>query len=298
MRKGIVVALAGLAMGFGGLFAAPAKGLQGGFSVGYNSVGFQLHGMGGEILLGFQGKDEHRPQGSVLRIGLAGAAGTGEADLTEATWDGQSYNDFIPVAGDRAVSSARAGTISALRITEAFNDLGPQQQGQVDGAIAASLYPNGAAAFNQLPAAQQQAIAVATIQSIKDSALEEGLAAYGVTDSKKAKGRGSAFLFSVAYEYVLARGAPGLGFIVGGELYVSQGGYASLDPSLPNASTDGGIGGGGVVGVSYYLKNGLNFAFKTGLGVIDPGEVTLFGVKVEPESLFYASPSFALGFIY
>ena len=275
MRKGIVVALAGLAMGFGGLFAAPAEGLQGGFSVGYNSVGFQLHGMGGEILLGFQGKDGQRPQGSVLRIGLAGAAGTGEADLTEATWNGQRYGDYTAAA-------------TAARIAATSTTAGQQAAGALIARIAAT----------GISPAQATAIATDPLKN-----------AYGVTDATKAEGRGSAFLFSVAYEYVLARGAPGLGFIVGGELYVSQGGFSSTVPDVyPSVSTDGGIGGGGVVGISYYLKNGLNFALKTGLGVVNPGKVNYnfptgvpgqtLSVEVELDQKFYVSPSLSIGFIY
>ncbi len=248
MRKGIIVALATLAMGLTGLFASPAKGLQFGFNAGYSSVGFQLHGMGGELLFGFQGKDEHRPEGSVLRIGLAGASGEGETDLTKAKWGGVSFNNFI--------------------IGTAAQALG------------------GLAGFAQLPAAQQQGAIAGALAGI-----EGGLTQAGISDLTKAKGVGNAFLLSAAYEYVLPQGVPGLGFIVGGELYVSQG-------SLVGESTDGGIGGGGVVGISYYTKNGLNFTFKTGLGVVDPGEVTVTNVKVEPEAKFYASPSFSIGFIH
>ncbi len=369
MRKGIVVALACLAAGFSGLFASPAKGLQFGFNVGYTSVGFQLHGMGGEFLFGFQGQDEHRPKGSVLRIGLAGAAGTSPgANLTKATWNGESYDDFRSgiqnaAAGaaqdiaegvardiaeervaDGGLQAARDGTIQAL----AGAGISEPLQAQVDGAIAAGAYALGAGAqpgapaFTSLPPEAQQEIINEVFQGIRDeaiaseegqaaiagaiaseegqaaiaearataraaaiAALEQGLqAGYGIDDLSKAKGDATAFFVSAAYEYVLGSGMPGLGFIVGGELYVSQGGYASLIPSLPSVSTEGGIGGGGVLGISYYLKNGFNLTVKTGLGVIDPGEVKYdFGggipsLTVEPEKVFYASPTFALGYIY
>ena len=133
MRKEIVVALAVLAMGLAGLFAAPAKGLQFGFNTGYSSVGFQLHGMGGEFLFGFQGQDEHRPQGSVLRIGLAGAAGSGETNLAKAKWSGQNYDGFRigiqnAAAGvaeegiaEGGVQAAKDQVISNFGLTETFD---------------------------------------------------------------------------------------------------------------------------------------------------------------------------------
>ena len=281
MRKGIIVAVATLAMGLTGLFATPAKALQFGFNAGYTSVGFQLHGMGGEFLFGFQGaqgEDDRRPKGSVLRIGLAGAAGMGSTDLTKAIWNGYSYGDF-PLA------AATGAAIQAVGGQAAFLALSQVQQGAILTSAAAN---------------------VPTVRAD----IAQGLAAYGITDATKAKGSATAFFVSAAYEYVLAQGAPGLGFIVGGELYISEGGYAPLDPRLQNVSTEGGIGGGGVVGVSYYLKNGFNMTVKTGLGVVDPGTVTyafptgqaapnhIFSVTVEPELAFYASPTFALGFIY
>ena len=280
MRKGIIVAVATLAMGLTGLFATPAKALQFGFNAGYTSVGFQLHGMGGEFLFGFQGpqgEDDRRPKGSVLRIGLASAAGTGETDLTKAKWNGYSYGDFpLAIATGTAIQAA-----------------------------------GGQAAFSQFPQAQQEAIlagAAASVPAVQ-AGIAQGLGAYGITDATKAKGSATAFFVSAAYEYVLPQGAPGLGFIVGGELYVSQGGYAG-NPGFPSVSTEGGIGGGAVVGVSYYLKNGFNMTVKTGLGVVDPGTVTyafptgqappnhIFPIAVELEAVFYASPTFALGFIY
>ena len=271
MRKGIIVAVATLAMGLTGLFATPAKALQFGFNAGYTSVGFQLHGMGGEFLFGFQGpqgEDDRRPKGSVLRIGLASAAGSGETDLTKAKWrsalpnqSGDSYDAFATAVGQ-----------VLLRL-----------QGQAP--TGPTVLPTGQTAIAQSAAA-----------------------GYNITDLKKAKGSATAFLISAAYEYVLPQGAPGLGFIAGAELYISEGGYAG-NPGFSYASTKGGIGGGGVVGVSYYLKNGFNMTIKTGLGVIDPGTVTYafpnpsaptttVPITVEPELAFYASPTFALGFIY
>ncbi len=260
MRKGIIVSLAALAMGLTGLYASPAKGLQFGFNAGYTSVGLNLHGMGGEFLFGFQGKDEHRPQGSVIRIGLAGASGEGESDLTAATWDGVSY-DVYTAAAQAQVTAA----ITALATL-----------GATGAALAA-----GTAAIQAAAAAPGEA--------------------YGIADkasASAAKGKGTAFLVSAAYEYVLPQGAPGLGFIVGGELYVSQGGFASSNPAYPSVSTDGGIGGGGVVGISYYTKNGFNLSIKTGVGIVSPGEVTLLGVTVVPESVLYVSPTFSIGFIH
>ena len=272
MRKGIIVALAALAMGLTGLYASPAKGLQFGFNAGYTSVGFNLHGMGGEFLFGFQGKDEHRPQGSVIRIGLAGASGEGESDLTAATWNGMSYDDYTKAA------QAQAAPGIAAAITDAITAL-------------ATLGVTGAALEAGSAAIRAAALAAAAAPG----------KAYGITDkasASSAKGNGTAFLVSAAYEYVLPQGAPGLGFIVGGELYVSEGGFSSSDPAYPSVSTDGGIGGGGVVGISYYTKNGFNLTIKTGVGIINPGEVTLLGVTVVPESVLYVSPTFSIGFIH
>ena len=275
MRKGIIVALAALAMGLTGLYASPAKGLQFGFNAGYTSVGFNLHGMGGEFLFGFQGKDEHRPQGSVIRIGLAGASGEGESDLTKATWNGVSYDDF----NNPATALARLVTATTATLTETLTAAG------LSGATLAGTLQT------QLPAAiieaSRQAIAAGEAYGIADKA-----------SASSAKGKGTAFLVSAAYEYVLPQGAPGLGFIVGGELYVSEGGFSSSDPAYPSVSTDGGIGGGGVVGISYYTKNGFNLTIKTGVGIINPGEVTLLGVTVVPESVLYVSPTFSIGFIH
>ena len=221
-------------------------------------------------------------------------------------------------------------SLVTLGLTETFDALTSEQQAQVDSAIVASAYlaSGSTVPFASLSVEERQRISSETFQGIRNQAiaskqgqaaiaaardlaiqgLAEGLQAYGIRDLSKAKGDATAFFVSAAYEYVLGRGAPGLGFIVGGELYVSQGSYASLSPELPSASTEGGIGGGGVVGVSYYLKNGFNLTVKTGLGVIDPGTVTYsistgaqtppLNVKVEPETVFYASPTFALGFIY
>ncbi len=129
--------------------------------------------------------------------------------------------------------------------------------------------------------------------------------AYGLTDPTKVKGDGTAYVISAGYEWVFSKGAPGLGVLVGGELYISQGGFESSNSLYPSVKTEGGIGGGGVIGVSYYMRNGVNFAFKTGLGAVDPGEVNfqlqpggLQSVKVEPETVFYASPTFSIGYIY
>ena len=320
MRKGIIVAVATLAMGLTGLFATPAKALQFGFNAGYTSVGFQLHGMGGEFLFGFQGaqgEDDRRPKGSVLRIGLAGAAGMGSTDLNNATWNGGSYNNFLSTTQDGAVAGARAAARPLVRANfpAAFGgaagfDLLPaeMQQGAIDQGIAASQFPadqGGAAGFATLTDAQKQGAAVHAIEGIKAQVLA-GLATvlatgYNITDLSDAKGDATAFFVSAAYEYVLPQGAPGLGFIVGGELYVSQGGYAG-NPGFPSVSTEGGLGGGGVVGISYYLKNGFNMTVKTGLGIVDPGEIVYSfsgnDVTVELEAVFYASPTFALGFIY
>ena len=273
MRKGIIVSLAALAMGLTGLYASPAKGLQFGFNAGYTSVGLQLHGMGGEFLFGFQGKDEHRPQGSVIRIGLAGASGEGESDLTAATWNGVSYDDYTKAAEARLVTATTAALAEALT---------------AEGLSGATL---AGALLTRLPAA--------IIEASRQAAVAGE--AYGIADkasASAAKGKGTAFLVSAAYEYVLPQGAPGLGFIVGGELYVSQGGFASSNPAYPSVSTDGGIGGGGVVGISYYTKNGFNLSIKTGVGIVSPGEVTLFGVTVVPESVLYVSPTFSIGFIH
>ena len=308
MRQGIIVAVATLAMGLTGLFATPAKALQFGFNAGYTSVGFQLHGMGGEFLFGFQGaqgEDDRRPKGSVLRIGLAGAAGMGSTDLTKADWNGGSYEDYKDETGVLALAGARAGALAEASSPATYDQLPPAQQAKINQGIAANLVggPEAlAAVLANVPAAGQPAAIANILAGLEAGALEGVLeAGYNITDPADAKGDATAFFVSAAYEYVLPQGAPGLGFIVGGELYVSQGGYAG-NPGFPSVSTEGGLGGGGVVGVSYYLKNGFNMTVKTGLGVIDPGEVvyTLSGVSVtvEPELSFYASPTFALGFIY
>ena len=208
--------------------------------------------------MGFGGKDGHRPQGSVLHVGFAGMAGTGETDLTQATWNGMNYGAFRTAQEFAVLQQARSNPSQAIQIQA--------------GALATELAAN---------------------------------AAYGLGDPTKVEGDGTAYLISAGYEWVLSRGAPGLGILVGAELYISQGGFESSNPAFfPSVKTEGGIGGGGVVGVSYYLRNGINFAFKTGLGAVDPGEVNFTlapgqpTVKVEPETVFYASPTFSIGYIY
>ena len=228
-----------------------AQALQYGANVGYSSIGFQLHGGSVEFLLGIGGKDGHRPRGSVIHIGFAGMTGQGETDLTKASWDGLSYDQYQEQA--RAAADARI----------------------------AALVTAGTSA------ADANALVVTA-----------PILAYGLQDPTKVKGDGTAFVISAAYEWVFSEGAPGLGVIAGAELYISQGGFKSSNADYPSVKTSGGIGGGGVVGVSYYMRNGINFSFKTGLGAVDPGEVTLFNVKVEPETVFYASPTLSVGYIY
>lgn len=231
-----------------------AQALQYGATVGYSSIGFQLHGGSVEFLLGIGGKDGHRPRGSVIHIGFAGMTGEGQTDLTKASWDGASYYQF--------------------QVDQKNDGLA-----RVAAAVAAGATP---------------AQAVAGVAAETDAAI----AAYGLQDPTKVKGDGTAYVISAAYEWVFSNGAPGLGVLAGAELYISEGGFNSSNADYPSVKTSGGIGGGGVVGVSYYLRNGINFSFKTGLGAVDPGEVTLFNVKVEPETVFYASPTISVGYIY
>lgn len=233
MKKGIAIAAFAVVGLVAGLLPNSAQGLQYGATVGYSSVGFQLHGGSVELLLGIGGKDGHRPQGSVIHVGFAGATGEGETDLTKATFDGIEFTSL-----------------------PALNRLG----------------------------------------------ILQGLGAYGITDAAKAKGDGTAYIISAAYEYVFSKGAPGLGIIGGAELYISQGGFESLSPLAPSLETEGGIGGGAVIGVSYYLRSGINFSFKTGLGAVDPGKIEFAvgtaSTEIQPATVFYASPTFSIGYIY
>ena len=238
MKKVIIAAATFAVVLVVGLAPNKAQSLQYGGNIGYSSIGFTLHGGSVEFLLGFGGKDGHRPQGSVLHVGFAGMSGTGETDLTQATFDGVSYGVFSISPAARAL---------------------------------------------------------------------EGLTLYGITNPNKARGDGTAYIISAGYEWVFSRVAPGLGVIGGLELYISQGGFegtaAAVAAGLPSSlKTEGGIGGGVVVGASYYMRNGINFAFKTGLGGVDPGEINFASpagnIKIEPETVFYASPTFSVGYIY
>ncbi len=111
MKKIIIVAVIAISCGLGAcLLSGRAQALQYGATVGYSSLGFQLHGASVEFLLGINSKDKHRPQGSVWHFGFAGTTGNKKTNLTQATWNGLSIDNYL---SERAGGGATAQQIAA-----------------------------------------------------------------------------------------------------------------------------------------------------------------------------------------
>ncbi len=116
-----------------------------------------------------------------------------------------------------------------------------------------------------------------------------------VADANVGYGDNTAYVISAGYEWVFSRSSPGLGLLAGVEIYV-------LSPNASNFRTSTDVSGGAVLGIGYYMRNGVNFSFKTGLGAIDIGGTNLqigdASVNYNPKAEFYITPTFSLGFIY
>ena len=118
---------------------------------------------------------------------------------------------------------------------------------------------------------------------------------YGISNPNAVTGDNTAYVISAGYEWVFSQSWPGLGLLAGVELYI-------LNPAPSNLRASADVSGGAVLGIGYYMRNGVNFSFKTGIGAIDIGGINLqigqASVHYNPEAEFYITPTFSLGFIY
>lgn len=118
---------------------------------------------------------------------------------------------------------------------------------------------------------------------------------YGISNLNSVTGDNTAYVISAGYEWVFSQSWPGLGLLAGVELYI-------LNPAPSSLRTKTDVSGGAVLGIGYYMRNGVNFSFKTGIGAIDIGEINLqiddASIHYNTETEFYITPTFSLGFIY